>query len=75
LLRARQNGVVQGARRKDMPGIFDDEQHRTGSFWRRRFAVGPKSPLTALKMLESAQHFLALFALSGAILVSNAVKR
>ena len=39
--------------------------------WRicaRPFGVGPKSPLTALKMLERDQTFLALFALSETIL-------
>ena len=37
--------------------------------------VGPKSPLTTLKMLESGQHFLVLFALSGTISGTNAASR
>lgn len=58
-----------------MPGIFDDEQRRNGPFGRRPLGVGPKSPLTMSKMLESAQHFLALFSVSGTILEPNAAKR
>jgi hypothetical protein len=37
-----------------------------------RKGVGPKSPLTASKMLESGPHFLALFSLSGTVLDTNA---
>jgi hypothetical protein len=33
-LRRSGNPSVQGARRKDMPGIFDDERRRTGGFQR-----------------------------------------
>ena len=58
-----------------MLGIFDDERRGNGPFGRRRFAVGPKSPLTASKMLESGRHFLALSSSSATILVANAVKR
>jgi hypothetical protein len=43
-----------------MQGIFEDERRGDGAFAHRRFAVGPKSALTASKILESALHFLAV---------------
>ena len=58
-----------------MQRIFDDERRRNGPFWRRPFGVGSKSPLTVSKMLESGPHCLALFSLSGTILISNAANR
>ncbi len=64
-----------GAKRKDMPGIFDDERRQNGSFSRGPVRVGPKSLLNASKMLESEIHFLVLFSCSEMILDTNADKR
>ena len=58
-----------------MQRIFDDERRRNGGFARGPFGVGPKSPLNASKMLESGEHFLALFSCPARILDTNAVKR
>jgi hypothetical protein len=67
-MRRGENPSVQGGRRKDMQRIFDDERRRNGGFAPGPKGVGPKSPLTALQILESALHFLAVCALSGTIL-------
>lgn len=61
-----------------MQGIFDDERRRAGGFapspaYSCTCGVRPKSPLTALEMLESGQHFLALSALSAAISDTNRI--
>lgn len=55
-----------------MQRIFDDERRRNGGFAPGLFEVGPESPLTASKMLESDLCFLTLFSWSGSILDTNA---
>jgi hypothetical protein len=55
-----------------MQGIFEDERRGDGAFARRRFAVGPKSALTASKILESALHFLAVVSWSAPVSDANA---
>jgi len=58
-----------------MQRIFEDERRRNGAFTRGPGGVDPKPALTALQILESALHFLAVRALSSPVLDTNAVNR
>ena len=55
-----------------MQRIFEDERRRNGAFARGPEGVGPKPALTALQILESGSHFLAVCALSAPVLDTNA---
>jgi hypothetical protein len=74
-LRRSGNPSAQGARRKDMPGIFDDERRRTGGFQRGLFEVGTKSFPNASKMLDGGRHRPALFSCSATISDTDAANR
>ena len=56
-----------------MQGIFEDERRGSGAFSSRPEGIGPKSALTALRLFESALHFLRVRALLRQVLAPTVI--